>query len=597
LAGERWDKNVKVEISMTLNKKELTLDFLRTQTMGNCYKFKTPFGVRYMTYADYIASGRNLKFIEDYLLNIQEAYANTHTEDDITGKSTTELLHLAEEYIKKACGGNKNTRVISTGTGATGAIKVLQEILGIHIPPVTKDALKNYLDGMRNDSLEPSELENFDSYLDRFTEYFDSQKPVIFVSSYEHHSNEVTWREGFAEVVTVGLTPDGLFDLADLEAKVSDSRYAHRMKVGSFSAGSNVTGLRTPVYDIARIMHRHDGIVAFDFAASAPYIEINMNKDEQSYFDAIFVSPHKFLGGPGATGLLLFNKNIYRKDLPPTCGGGGTVDYVSPHGHDFTDQIEQREKPGTPGTLQVIKAALAFEVKETIGVEKIEELEGDFITRAMQRLGANPNVHILGNQDPDQRISILSFNIRHGDKVLHPKFVTRLINDLFGIQSRAGCSCAGPYGHALLNIGSDVSESYRCSITKGFNGVKPGWVRVGFHFTLSETDFDFIIKAIEFIAEKGYLFLPVYKFDVHSGTWSHVEDNTDFHPDFGLEHALCSTAVYKAINNECERQVDYESYLKEADDIAESLKDHIHKYITLDEQVEELRFFEVIHLS
>ena len=582
---------------MTLNTNKITLNFLRTQTMGNCYKFKTPFGVRYMTYADYIASGRNLKFIEDYLLNIQEAYANTHTEDDITGKSTTELLHMAEAYIKKACGGNDKTRVIATGTGATGAIKVLQEILGIHIPPVTKDALKNYLDGMRNDALDPAELESFDSYLDRFTDYFDSQKPVVFVSAYEHHSNEVTWREGFAEVVNIDLTPEGIFDLEDLEAKVSNPAYARRLKVGSFSAGSNVTGLRTPVYEIARIMHRHGGLVAFDFAASAPYIEIDMNKDEESYFDAIFVSPHKFLGGPGATGLLLFNKDIYRKDLPPTCGGGGTVDYVSPHGHDFTDQIEQREKPGTPGTLQVIKAALAFEVKETIGVEKIEEVEGDFITRALKRLGANPNVQILGNLDPEQRISIMSFNIKHGEKVLHPKFVTRLINDLFGIQSRAGCSCAGPYGHALLNIGTEVSQRYRCSIVGGYSGVKPGWVRVGFHFTLSEADFEFIIKAIEFIAEKGYLFLPLYSFDVRTGTWTHLEEKEGDLPDYGLQHALSSTAIYKAINNECERQVDYEAYLKEADDIAESLKEKEHKYLTFEDETEELRFFEVINLS
>lgn len=582
---------------MTSVNNKITLDFLRTQTMGNCYKFKTPFGVRYMTYADYIASGRNLKFIEDYLLNIQEAYANTHTEDDITGKSTTELLHMAEAYIKKACGGNSNTRIIATGTGATGAIKLLQEILGIHIPPVTKDALKNYLDGMRNDALESYELENFDSYLDRFTEYLDSQKPVVFVSSYEHHSNEVTWREGLAEVVNIGLTPDGLFDLNDLENKVCDSRYQGRLKIGSFSAGSNVTGLRTPLYEIARIMHRNDGIVAFDFAASAPYIEIDMNRDEESYFDAIFVSPHKFLGGPGATGLLVFNKNLYRKDLPPTCGGGGTVDYVSPHGHDYTDHIEQREKPGTPGTLQVIKAALAFEVKEALGVEKIEEVEGKFIRKAMETLGANPNVQILGNLDPEKRISILSFNIRHGEKVLHPKFVTRLLNDLFGLQSRAGCSCAGPYGHALLGIGSETSQRFRCSIVKGMNGVKPGWVRVGFHYTLSETDFDFIIKAIEFVAEKGYLFLPLYSFDIHSGTWSHVDDKENFRPEFGLGHALASTAAYQAINNECERQVDYEDYLKIASDLAESLKDQPHKYLTFTDETEELRFFEVIKLS
>lgn len=557
-----------------------TIADLRRETLGYTYTFKTPFGQRFMTYADYIASGRNLRFFERYLLHVQESYANTHTEDDITGKSTTKLLHAAEERIKRAVNGDEHTRIISCGTGATGAVQRLQEILGVAIPPHTKERISEVL-GIRADNYW-WELKN--------------RQPVVFVSAYEHHSNEVTWRECLAEVVEIGLRQDGCLDLSDLESKVNDSQYEGRMKIGSFSAASNVTGIKTQVYDVAKIVHRAGGIVCFDYAASAPYVRINMNKDEESYFDAVFVSPHKFLGGPGANGLLLFRDELYRTDLPPTCGGGGTVDYVSPSGHDFVDDIEEREKAGTPGTLQLIKAALAFDLKEEIGIDLIETAEHKFIKSAMEKLAGHENIEVLGNHDPDKRISIFSFNIRHGERYLHPKFVTRLLNDLFGIQSRAGCSCAGPYGHTLLKIDQQKSERYRKQILNGCNSIKPGWVRVGFHYSLSQDDFEFICDAIRFVAEHGYRFLSRYSMDMASGAWRHLDEEED---DVRAPSA-CDAWNFKAEKFDTEsaaagRRTAYRQYLEEARALAEKAGSDELEYGSLEGELEELRFFEFVH--
>jgi selenocysteine lyase/cysteine desulfurase len=533
-----------------------TLADLRKETLGYTYSFNTPFGKRYMTYADYIASGRNLRFFERFLLHIQESYANTHTEDDITGKSTTKLLHEAEARIKAAVNGDESTCIISTGTGATGAIHKLQEILGISMPPHTRDRINSSLGDKAN----------------QFWQDLKKQQPVVFVSAYEHHSNEVTWRESLCEVVEIGLTDEGLFDLDELKTKLDLPEYKNRLKIGSFSAASNVTGIKSPVYDMARIMHAAGGIVCFDYAASAPYVEINMNKDKHSYYDALFISPHKFLGGPGANGILLFRKELYRSDLAPTCGGGGTVDYVSPTGHDFVNNIEEREKAGTPGTLQLIKAALAFDLKKEIGIDQLEKQEHQFISRAMKQLGAHKNIEILGNQDPEKRISIMSFNIRQGEKYLHPKFVTRLLNDLFGIQSRAGCSCAGPYGHHLLNIDNNLSSAYRQQILQGCNSLKPGWVRVGFHYSLSEDDFNFICDAIQFVADYGYRFLKLYSIELATGTWTHL-DETEESP---VLPSSCDAWEFKAEKFDSDaavigRRNHYQRYLEEAMGIAEKL--------------------------
>jgi selenocysteine lyase/cysteine desulfurase len=565
----------------------LTIEELRREIIGGDFRFRTPFGERLMVYADYTASGRSVRFLERYLVRIQESYANTHTEDDETGRSTTEMLHAAERAIKRAVGGNASTCIVAAGTGSTGAIQKLQEILGVYIPPATRAWLER--------KAEQYSLE-IGSGTEGFFHFLNETRPVVFVGPYEHHSNEVSWRESLAEVVEIRLNEEGGIDLADLEARISDPKYEKSLKIGSFSAASNVTGVLTPVYDVSRILHRHGAIACFDFAASAPYVEIDMNRDAESFFDAIYLSPHKFLGGPGSAGILLFNSRIYPLHLPPTFGSGGTVDYVGRRGHDYTSDIEAREKPGTPGTLQILKAALAMELKRAIGVEAIEARENEYIRRFVERFSGRPEIEILGNPRPGANIAIFSFNIRHGDRYLHPKLVTRLFNDLFGVQSRAGCSCAGPYGHELLGIGDDLSERYRCQIHAGYQGIKPGWVRVGFHYTMDDEDFEYVCRALEFLMTRGPLFLPLYRFHTKTGTWSHVEEPAKEPPPFGLEDALRPPAQGSRPVSDEERRAAFARSLAAAEEIAARLeKEPAPVYRVLPGEMESLSYFRFVH--
>ena len=511
-----------------------SFDFLRRQIVGIDSAFDTPFGRRLMVYCDYTASGRCLIFVERYLQTLQRSYANTHTEDDVTGRSMSRLLHEAEAMIKAAVNAGPQGRIVACGTGATGAIDKLQQILGVALPPATRrvlgDELKQFLG---NDQFEA------------FRAFQQGHQPVVFVGPYEHHSNEVTWRQGLATVVEVNLAPDGGVDVAHLESLLQEPEYQGRLRIGSFSAASNVTGMRSPVREIARLLHRHDAYACFDYAASAPYAAIDMNPPRDAdggdaSIDAVFLSPHKVLGGPGSSGVLVFNERLYARELPPSVGGGGTVDYVSPVDQDFIADIEEREKAGTPGVLQTFKAALAIELRRRIGAERIEAREHELIERALRRWSAHPRIEVLGNPDPARRIAIVSFNLADPrGRYLHPKFVTVLLNDLFGIQSRAGCSCAGPYGHRLLGIDQPTSELYRDWVRKGFQGIKPGWCRVGFHYAMDDAEAGFVMEAVEFVAEHGYRFLRLYAFDAETGAWSHREYR-ETHAAFSLEAALAA---------------------------------------------------------
>jgi selenocysteine lyase/cysteine desulfurase len=544
-----------------------SFDFLRRQIVGIDSAFDTPFGRRPMVYCDYTASGRCLVFVERYLQTLQRSYANTHTEDDVTGRSMSRLLHEAEALIKRAVNAGPGGRIVACGTGATGAIDKLQQILGVSLAPATRKVLGD-------------ELRQFlgDEKFDAFRSFQQSHQPVVFVGPYEHHSNEVTWRQGLATVVEVNLAADGGVDLAHLEHLLQQPEYQGRLRIGSFSAASNVTGMRSPVQEIARLLHRYDAYACFDYAASAPYVEIDMNPPRDAdrgdaTIDAVFLSPHKFLGGPGSSGVLVFNERLYQRDLPPSVGGGGTVDYVSPVDQDFIADIEEREKAGTPGVLQTLKAALALELKERIGVERIEARESELIGRAMRRWNAHERIEILGNPDPARRIGIVSFNL--GDprgRYLHPKFVTVLLNDLFGIQSRAGCSCAGPYGHRLLGIDQPTSELYRDWVRKGFQGIKPGWCRVGFHYSMDDIEAAFVMDAVEFVADHGHRFLRLYAFDPATGAWSHREYQ-ESHAAFSLEAALQATGCDETALPAEQRARLYAACLEQARAWAERLGD------------------------
>ena len=567
---------------------EMSFEFLRSQVVGADAPITTPYGERLMVYADYTASGRCLTLVERYIQNLQRIYANSHTEDDISGRSMTHLLDEAEQANKRSVNAGAAGRIIPVGTGATGAIDKFQQIIGVMLPPVTRQTLGLLMDGALGEEARQT-----------FEAYARKHEPVVFVGPYEHHSNEVSWREGLSTVVEVRLNSEGGIDLAHLEELLQDPVYQGRMRLGSFSAASNVTGMRSPVHEIAALLHQNDAIACFDFAASAPYVEIDMNPPAGKYsgdasLDAIFISPHKFLGGPGSCGVLVFNEKHYHSELPPTVGAGGTVDYVGPTSQDFIRDIEEREKAGTPGVLQILKAGLAFEIKDSIGVAAIEACERDLLERVFNRWKANPKVEILGNPDPESRISIISFNLRdHRGKYLHPKFVTTLLNDLFGIQSRAGCSCAGPYGHRLLDIDFEHSEKYRKWIGRGYSGVKPGWCRVSMHYIMDEEEVGFIMDAVEFVAEQGHHFMSEYNFDIHSGSWVHKRDCVCLEP-FSLEAALECCGPEPTALSEAERVDHYARFMNEARELASQLaQKETGPELSLEQGLEELKFFSV----
>jgi selenocysteine lyase/cysteine desulfurase len=538
---------------------------LRARIVGADAPIDTPFGERLLTYCDYTASGRCLDFVEHYLMRIEESYANTHTEDDVTGRSMTRLLQEAEEAIKASVNAGPRGRIIATGTGSTGAIWKFQQIVGVALPPATRRLLFTLMGDLVDGSDE-----------DALRSVLRDRQPLVIVGPYEHHSNEVSWREGLATVVETRLSEDGGVDLDHLEELLDRHAGSGRTLIGSFSACSNVTGMKTPVHEVARRLHRYGALACFDYAASAPYVTIDMNPEPgpeggDPSLDAVFLSPHKFLGGPGSSGILVFDEAVYDTSLPPSVGAGGTVAYVSHAGHDYLGDVEAREKAGTPGVFQTMKAALAMLVKGAVGEDVIEERERELIGRAITRWESNPHIEILGNPEPERRIAICSFNVREPEgPYLHPKLVTTLLNDLFGIQSRAGCSCAGPYGHDLLGIGEEESERYREWILKGYDGIKPGWCRVGFHYTMDDAEADYVIDAVDFVADHGWSFLQLYRFDLETGQWEHRECEVSG-PPFSLDAALdaASPAPHLTV---AERAGRYARYLAEARELARDLE-------------------------
>ncbi len=564
----------------------LEFDFLRRELIGADAAIQTPFGERLMMYADYTASGRCLCFVENYLRQLQRIYANSHTEDDISGRSMTKLLREAEESIKRSVNAGETGRIISVGSGATAAIDKLQQLIGVSLPPVTRQLLGTLLGkALGNEKL------------GKLKDYLAENQPVVFIGPYEHHSNDISWRENLATMVAVDLDDEGGIDLKQLEKLLQDPSYQGRMRIGSFSAASNVTGIKSPVHEIAALLHKYDAIACFDYAASAPYVQIDMNPPAGQYagdasLDAIFISPHKFLGGPGSTGVLVFNERLYHRELPPSVSAGGTVEYVGLTNQDFITHIEEREKPGTPGVLQILKSAMVFEVKDSVTSARIERREHELLHKVFARWLANPSIEILGNQDPAKRVGIISFNIKANDRhYLHPKFVTTLLNDLFGIQSRAGCSCAGPYGHRLLGIDEQTSEQYRKTVTDGYSGIKPGWCRISMHYVMDDLEVDFLLDAVDFVAEHGELFLRLYDFDIYDGSWNNKDDTTSLQR-FSLESALAARMAEEQPMSFDERQQRYGDYLKEAMRLAVELQSQAPTVeYELEGDLKELQFF------
>lgn len=477
---------------------ETYFDKFRKNIIGINQEFTSPYGTKKIVYTDWTASGRLYQNIENKLMNEFGPFvANTHTETTVSGTAMTMAYHHARKIIKKHVNANSDDILITDGTGMTGVVNKFQRILGLKVPEDLKS----------------------------FVQIPEEKRPIVFISHMEHHSNQTTWLETIADVVVVPACERGLFCLENF--KVLLEKYNDRLiKIASVTGCSNVTGIKTPYHEIAKLMHQNNGVCFVDFACSGPYVQIDMHpEDPEAYLDAIFLSPHKFLGGPGTSGVLIFNKKLY-KNMVPDNPGGGTVSWTNPWGkHKYLDNIEDREDGGTPGFLQVIKTALAVQLKEQMGIDNILKREKEIVDQIFAQFESVENIHILAGEHKN-RLGVISFYIDE----LHFNLGVKILNDRFGIQTRGGCSCAGTYGHFLLHVDEAQSNALTTKIDSGDLLLKPGWIRMSIHPTTTTSEIQFVTDAIIALSENHKEWAADYRYNQCSNEFSH-KNATDFEKD------------------------------------------------------------------
>jgi selenocysteine lyase/cysteine desulfurase len=486
----------------------------RRNIIGDRQIFDSPFGKKEILYADWTASGRAYRPIEECIQKeIMPFLGNTHTETTITGTLMSKAYETSKVIVKEHVKANSEDVLVFCGSGMTGAVNKLQRILGLRLPGQLKNYVKKEDRNVKNEHLNVKR-----KHPDICGEYLhldEALKPVVFVTHMEHHSNQVSWLETIATVEIIKADENGNVDLACFRRLLE--QFKHRKnKIAAVTACSNVTGIQTPYHEIAKLIHDDGGLCFVDFACSAPYVDIDMHPGEEGkHLDAIYFSPHKFLGGPGTPGVLIFNKKIYKNTVPDQ-PGGGTVIYSNPwKAREYIKDIGQREDGGTPPFVGGIKAAICIRLKEKMGVENMVKREEEMLLVIFNRFSQMKNVYILeGNIK--KRLGVISFIITGA----HYNLVVKILNDRFGIQTRGGCSCAGTYGHKLLHVDEFRSKEILNSILSGDLLCKPGWIRLSIHPTMTDAEIDFMMDAIELTASHFQEWMKDYIYDPASNEYS-----------------------------------------------------------------------------
>jgi len=539
------------KVALSKQNSTLTFESIRSSVIGDGVSIPGPFGSRALIYADHVASGRSLTFIEEWIRDeVLPFYGNTHTETSWCGLHTTAVREAARAAIRKGVGADDDHVVIFTGAGATAAADKIARILPL------------------------------------------GPETTVFIGPYEHHSNDLIWRETEAQIVRIPLSATGGLCFETLEAELA-GRAGGGPMFGAFSAASNVTGVLTGISALASLLHRFGALLICDFAAAGPYVRIDMKETApgmEDRIDVALISAHKFPGGPGASGILVANRSLF-DGKKPTASGGGTVSYVTDKSQSYVADSERREEAGTPAIVENIRAGMVFDVKSRVGEEAIVAREKALTDKLDDLLAAIPGVEVLGPKGVP-RIGIYSFNIRVDKLQLHHNFVVALLNDLFGIQARGGCSCAGPYGHMLLGIDAEVAAVHEGAVARGLSVFRPGWARLGVSWFFSETVVEDIAAGIEFIARRGLSILPIYTLDPQSGVWrANAEQVLE-----GKKVPPPCTADFSSIWSHAPAPVQsapsFEECLAEAHRIADlSEKIVTHEHVQFDAKDEALRWF------